>query len=341
MGKNEPSILTFTNRHGREIGDHPQDVEPGGNDDDSVVDLISDVIPGVDPTPEEDAELPGVDTDFDAEPTGVEVDSDYVPQELTEVDGLGQQDPSTAPTEEPSAEPPTEPRVETLAPSPKKGMAARNARNRKQPEKYVPSMKGNKYTVALTQIAASLKGSKHAMSMAQMSVKLMSKGEHRKADTVGMIMAQLSMKAAIKKWGQEAEYAITKEMKQLHWRDSYKPKHWHELTKKQKEQILESHIFVEQKRDGLIKARKVIGGNKQQDYITKEDVSSPTVTAEAVMLTCVIDVQEDRYIAVVDIPNAFVQTVVDEEHAEHCVIVRNRGPLVDILADCWRLQICA
>jgi len=182
----------------------------------------------VDPTPEDDAELPGVDTDFDAKPTGVEVDSDYVPQELTEVDGLGQQDPSTAPTEEPSAEPPTEPRVETLAPSPKKGMAARNARNRKQPEKYIPSMKGNKYTVALTQIAASLKGSKHAMSMAQMSVKRsMSKGEHRNADTVGMSMAQLSMKAAIKKWGKEAEYAITKEMKQLHWHDSYKPKHWH------------------------------------------------------------------------------------------------------------------
>ncbi len=62
------------------------------------------------------------------------------------------------------------------------------------------------------------------------------------------------MKAAIKKWGQEAEYAITKEMKQLHRRDSNKPKHWHELTKKQNEQILESHIFVEQKRDGLIKA---------------------------------------------------------------------------------------
>jgi len=122
-----------------------------------------------------------------------------------------------------------------------------------------------------------------------------------------MIMAQLSMKAAIKKWGQEAEYAITKEMKELqcHWRDSYKPKHWHELTKKQKEKILESHIFVEQKRDGLIKAQKAIGGNKQQDYITKEDVSSPTVTAEAGMLTCVIDAKEDSDIAVVDIPNTF------------------------------------
>jgi hypothetical protein len=121
-------------------------------------------------------------------------------------------------------------------------------------------------------------------------------------------------------------------MKQLHWRDSYKPKHWHGLTKKQKEQILESHIFVEQKRDGLIKARKVIGGNKQRDYITKEDVSSPMVTAEAVMLTCVIDAQEDRDIAVVDIPNAFVQTAVDEEDAEHRVIV--------LLEDHWWISWC-
>ncbi len=35
--------------------------------------------------------------------------------------------------------------------------------------------------------------------------------------------------------------------------------------------------------------------------------------------------------AVVDIPNAFVQTVMSEEDAEHRVVVRIRGPLVDIL----------
>jgi len=75
-------------------------------------------------------------------------------------------------------------------------------------------------------------------------------------------------------------------MKKLHWCNSYVPKYYHTLTKKQKDQLLESHIFVEEKQDGTIKARKVIGGNKQCDYITKEDVSSPTVTAEAVMLMC-------------------------------------------------------
>jgi hypothetical protein len=41
------------------------------------------------------------------------------------------------------------------------------------------------------------------------------------------------------------------------------------------------------------KARKVVGGNKQQDYITKENVSSPMVSAEAVVLSCVIDALKD------------------------------------------------
>ncbi len=138
-------------------------------------------------------------------------------------------------------------------------MAACNARARKPPEKYVPSMKWKKYAAAMMQIAAPLNKSKHAMAMTQMSVTLMSPGEHRRADIVGMVMNQLSMKAAIKKWGEQAKFAVSKEMKQPYWRNLYKPRHWHGLTKKQKKQILESHIFVEEKRDGTIKARKVIG----------------------------------------------------------------------------------
>jgi hypothetical protein len=202
LGNSEPSILTFTDRRGWEIGDNPPDFEPSGDYNNSVVEHLKDEFPGVLPAPdrpEDDDGLPGVDTDFDAEPTGVEVHSNYAPQESAEVNGLRQQDTSAAPTEEPSAEPTAMPTVETQAPSPKKGMAACNARNRKQPEKYIPSMSGNKYAVALTQIAALLKGSKHAMSMAQMLVKLMLNGAHRRADVVGMIMAQLSTKAAIKK----------------------------------------------------------------------------------------------------------------------------------------------
>ncbi len=151
------------------------------------------------------------------------------PQETYFDDGLGQQDEAIPPIQAP----PTAPLPEDPA-LPSQGMAAHNARVRKPPEKYVPSTKGNNYAVTMTPIAALLKDSKHAMAMVQMSVKLMSPDVHRRADIVGMIMAQLSMKAAIKKWGDQAKFAISKEMKQLHWRNSYKPRHWNALTKKSK-----------------------------------------------------------------------------------------------------------
>jgi hypothetical protein len=50
-----------------------------------------------------------------------------------------------------------------------------------------------------------------------MSVKLMNKGNHQHADIIGMMMALVSLKAALKKWGKEAVESIGKKMKQLHW----------------------------------------------------------------------------------------------------------------------------
>jgi hypothetical protein len=56
-------------------------------------------------------------------------------------------------------------------------------------------------------------------------------------------------------------------MKQLHLRKTFKPKHWRELSKAQRQTVMESHMFVKLKRDGKIKGRTVAGGNKQRDYI--------------------------------------------------------------------------
>ncbi len=58
----------------------------------------------------------------------------------------------------------------------------------------------------------------------------------------------------------------------------------------------------------------------------KEDASSPTIFAEAVMLTCVVNANENRDVAIVDIPNAFVQTVA-EDKKDICIC----SPLVNIL----------
>ena len=45
---------------------------------------------------------------------------------------------------------------------------------------------------------------------------------------------------------------------------------------------------------------------------TKEESSSLAVSTEAVLLTLIVDAREGRDVAVVDIPNAFIQTKVDD-----------------------------
>jgi hypothetical protein len=88
-------------------------------------------------------------------------------------------------------------------------------------------------------------------------------------------------------------------------------------------------MFLKEKRDGSLKGRTVAGGNKQRDYISKEDASSPTVATEAVLLSCIINAKEGRDVAVIDIPNAFIQTRVEDEG--DMAIIKIRGVLVDIL----------
>ena len=137
---------------------------------------------------------------------------------------------------------------------------------------------------------------------------------------VAAIMTQLLLKNALKEWGGEAQDAAMKEMKQLHWRNSFKPIHWKDLTGEQRKMVLKSFLFIKRKCSGELKARKVAGGNKQRDFVSKEEASSPTVSSDSTILSCTIDAKEHRQVATIDIPNAFIQTrVVDDKQK---VIVR-------------------
>ena len=77
--------------------------------------------------------------------------------------------------------------------------------------------------------------------------------------------------------------------------------------------MLESHMFIVKKRTGEYKGRVVAGGNKQRDYVSKEDLSSPTVATESVLLTLIVDAKERRDVEIIDIPHAFIQTEVKDE----------------------------
>ena len=73
--------------------------------------------------------------------------------------------------------------------------------------------------------------------------------------------------------------------------DTYEPGHKSDLTFKDSKKSLASLIFITEKRNGDIKARKVADGSKQRTYngYGKSDGFSPTVATDRVFHTGVID----------------------------------------------------
>ncbi len=86
------------------------------------------------------------------------------------------------------------------------------------------------------------------------------------------------------------------------------PRRMSELTAEQQTKILQSHMFIGQKWTGETKARIVTGGNTQRGQVTKEELSSPTMSTKAVLLTSIVNARKGRDAAVVDIPNTFIQS---------------------------------
>ena len=76
---------------------------------------------------------------------------------------------------------------------------------------------------------------------------------------------------------------------QLHDAKTFEPTHAHRLTKSQKRSALNLLSVVKEKRDGKIKGRNCADGRKQRLCKTKEESASPTVHADAVMLSTLVD----------------------------------------------------
>ena len=72
-------------------------------------------------------------------------------------------------------------------------------------------------------------------------------------------------------------------------------------------------MFLKLKSDEVtIKGRGCPYGIKQKDCLSKEDMLSPTVSTEGLILSCMIDTIEGREVATADIPGAFLQTDYDK-----------------------------
>ena len=149
----------------------------------------------------------------------------------------------------------------------------------------------------------------------------------------GKIFAQTySLKQGMKKWGKEATKAAETEMRQLHDRFCWRPLHVKDLTSKQRRLAMNSLFFLTEKRDGRIKGRTVADGSKQRLWINKDEVSSPTVATESIILSAIIDAKEGREVAILDIPNAFIQTENEKLKPHHeRDVIKIKGVLADML----------
>jgi hypothetical protein len=309
----------FTDRRGQHIGDvELTGVDVGVDEDDAMIPGVN-AIPGVDAN-----EIPGVNDEGhdptqqlvgDHDTTDVEIDLD-----IETVD--------TAAPEGPRVDVDTSDTASHTQPDegPDKVTGVRRSIQVKLPKQdYIPSMTVSKYAYAVTQMECqgTLNPDAHMFLQEDMY--------QAEPDVVAMVMTQLSLKGGLKYWGDKGKTAVRSKIKQLHFRDTFKLLHWHQMTRTQKQSVLESHMFLKEKRDGTIKGRVVAGNNKQRDYISKEDASSPTVATESVLLTCIVDAEEEREVAVINIPNAFIQTRIEDK--KDMVIIKIRGVLVDMLLD--------
>ena len=137
----------------------------------------------------------------------------------------------------------------------------------------------------------------------------------------------------IKKFKSKGKEATMSEMKQLDDREVYTPIKVEQLTQKERAQAMESLLFVVEKRDGRIKARFCANGSTQREYVNRDEAASPTVTTESIFITSVIDAKQGRDVMTCDIPNAFVQTDIEEALVGERIIMKIRGALTTILVE--------
>jgi len=125
-------------------------------------------------------------------------------------------------------------------------------------------------------------------------------------------MMQYNIKKGIKMFGDAGIKAVLTELQQLHNRKVLEPKSPSEMSSGDKHAALQYLMFLKQKRNGTIKGCGCADSCKQRTYMSKEDASSPTVAIESVLLSCAIDEMENRNVATIDIPGAFMPADMDD-----------------------------
>ena len=145
---------------------------------------------------------------------------------------------------------------------------------------------------------------------------------------------QYYLNKGLKIFKERGKDAAMKELDQLIKRSCWTPRRISELKESEKRKAVDAMMLLAEKHTGEVKGRYVFRGNETRDWLSREDTASPTASHEAICCTAVVDAYENRKIMSMDIPNAFIQTLMPETgEGEDRVIMKITGMLVDYMIE--------
>ena len=90
-------------------------------------------------------------------------------------------------------------------------------------------------------------------------------------------------------------------------------------------------MFLNKKCDKPIKVKMVYNGKQNQEWLSREYLESPTAVLESIMLTAIVDANEEQNVMSVDVPNTLIQNKMpDIKYGEEREIMKITGVLVDL-----------
>ena len=187
----------------------------------------------------------------------------------------------------------------------------------------------SKYNLAFQQIGSDRKvnyGADKAVLMGRLIHQIKEKIQN---EGVSFIQ-QYYLNKGIKIFGERGQKAAEEELEQLVERNCWTPIHVEDMTELERDRAQDAMLLLAEKHSGEVKGRCVFKGNGTREWLTREDTSSPTASLEAIMVTCVIDAFERRDMMSLDLPNAYIQTLMPED-AKARVMMKITGSLVDMM----------
>jgi hypothetical protein len=133
-----------------------------------------------------------------------------------------------------------------------------------------------------------------------------------KGFNMAIACTQMTAREGLKRFGKDAEIALMREWQQLDKLEVYYGVFASSLTPLERRRALRLVQLIKLKKNGTLKGRTCADGRKQRAYIPADDASSPTVSNEALLLTCVTDAREHRKVVTADVPGAFLHAHIDD-----------------------------